>query len=54
MLKSTLAGIEENIANIVSKESLRHKITSDKIGVFILMDGIEKVDESIVEYFEEL
>ena len=40
MLKSTLAGIQENIANIVSKQSRLHGITSDKIGVFVLMDGI--------------
>ena len=26
----------------------------DKIGVFVMMDGIEKVDPSIVDYFEEL
>jgi hypothetical protein len=38
MLKSTLAGVTENISNLVSRE----KISSDKIGVFFLMDGIEK------------
>lgn len=40
MLKSTLAGVKENISNIVTRE----KISSDKIGVFVIMDGIEKVD----------
>ena len=50
MLKSTLAGIAENIANIVAYEN----VDPDKIGVFIMMDGIEKVDRSVVEYFEEL
>ena len=50
MLKSTLAGIKENISNIVSREN----ISSDKIGVFVMMDGIEKVDPSVVDYFEEL
>ena len=50
MLKSTLAGIKENIERIVTKEN----ICSDKIGVFVMMDGIEKVDPSIVEFFEEL
>jgi hypothetical protein len=50
MLKSTLAGVAENISNLVSRE----KISSDKIGVFVLMDGIEKVDSSVVDYFEEL
>jgi hypothetical protein len=47
MLKSTLAGIKENISNIVSREN----ISSDKIGVFVMMDGIEKVDPSVVDYF---
>jgi hypothetical protein len=50
MLKSTLAGVAENISNLVA----RGNISSDKIGVFVLMDGIEKVDASVVEYFEEL
>ena len=50
MLKSTLAGIKENIERIVTQEN----ICSDKIGVFVMMDGIEKVDPSIVEFFEEL
>lgn len=50
MLKSTLAGVAENISNLVARE----KISSDKIGVFVLMDGIEKVEESVVGYFEEL
>lgn len=47
MLKSTLAGISENIANIVAREG----VSSDKIGVFVIMDGIEKVDKSVVGYF---
>lgn len=50
MLKSTLAGVAENISNLVTREN----ISSDKIGVFVLMDGIEKVDPSVVDYFEEL
>lgn len=50
MLKSTLAGVAENISNLVTREN----ISSDKIGVFVLMDGIEKVDTSVVDYFEEL
>ena len=40
MLKSTLAGIGENIANMVAYE----KMDPDDIGVFVMMDGIEKVD----------
>ncbi len=47
MLKSTLAGVAENIANLVALEGL----DPDKIGVFVIMDGIEKVDKSIVDYF---
>ena len=50
MLKSTLAGVEENIQNLVALEGL----DPDKIGVFVIMDGIEKVHDSVVEYFEEL
>jgi hypothetical protein len=50
MLKNTIAGISENIANIVAYEGL----DPDQIGVFVMMDGIEKVDPSIVDYFEEL
>jgi hypothetical protein len=49
MLKSTLAGIAENIANLVAYEGM----DPDDIGVFVMMDGIEKVDDSIVGYFEE-
>lgn len=47
MLKSTLAGVSENIANLVAVEG----IDPDKIGVFVMMDGIQKVDKSIVDYF---
>ena len=50
MLKSTLAGVAENIANLVAYESLN----PDQIGVFVMMDGIEKVDSTVVDYFEEL
>ena len=50
MLKSTLAGVKQNIERIVTEENL----SSDKIGVFVMMDGIDKVDSSIVEFFQEL
>lgn len=50
MLKNTLAGVEENIQNLVALEGL----DPDQIGVFVIMDGIEKVHDSVVEYFEEL
>ena len=49
MLKSTLAGVAENIANLVAYEGL----DPDDIGVFVMMDGIEKVDPSILDYFDE-
>ena len=48
MLKSTLAGIAENIANLVAYEGM----DPDDIGVFVMMDGIEKVDRTVVDYFE--
>jgi hypothetical protein len=50
MLKSTLSGISENISNLILHEGL----DPDKIGVFIIMDGIEKVDTSVIDYFSEL
>lgn len=48
MLKSTLAGVAENIANLVAYE----KISPDEIGVFVMMDGLEKVDPTVIDYFE--
>ena len=50
MLKSTLSGVADNIANLVAYE----KMSPDEIGVFVMMDGIEKVDPSVIDYFEEL
>lgn len=50
MLRNTLAGISENISNLIVHEG----VEPDKIGVFVIMDGIEKVDSSVVEYFSEL
>lgn len=50
MLKSTLAGVSENIAALALQEG----ISPDKVGVFVVMDGIEKVDESVIDYFQEL
>lgn len=50
MLKSTLAGVAENILHLVCFE----RIDPDKIGVFVMMDGILKVDDSTIDYFEEL
>lgn len=45
MLKSTLAGVSENIAELV-----RSGVNPDDIGVFVLMDGIEKVDSTVIDY----
>jgi len=50
MLKSTLSGVADNIANLVAYENMN----PDQIGVFVMMDGIEKVDPSVIDYFEEL
>jgi len=47
MLKSTLAGVAENIMNLVGFE----KMDPDKIGVFVMMDGILKVDQTTIDYF---
>jgi len=49
MLKNTLAGIAENIDLFV-----KGGLSTDKIAVIVIMDGIEKVDASIPEYFDEL
>jgi hypothetical protein len=50
MLKSTIAGVAENISSIVLKEN----ISPDKIGVFVIIDGVGKMDSTVVDYFEEL
>jgi len=47
MLKNTLSGVADNIANMVAYE----RLDPDDIGVFVLMDGVEKVDLSIIDYF---
>jgi hypothetical protein len=43
MLKNTLAGVKDNIATMV-----RAGRKPDEIGVFVMMDGIMKVDASVV------
>ena len=50
MLRSTLKGIQENISNLTCYEG----ISPDKIGVFVMMDGIEKVEDTVVDFFEEM
>ncbi len=47
MLKDSIKGIEDNIATLI-----REGADPDSIAVFVLMDGIEKVDSSIPDYFE--
>lgn len=49
MLKDTIKGIEDNI-----KKLILGGMNPDAVAVFILMDGIEKVDDTVVDYFEEL
>lgn len=49
MLKDTIKGIEDNVANLI-----KSGVHPDSIAVFVIMDGIEKVDSSVVGYFEEL
>ena len=49
MLKDTIRGIEDNVANLI-----KSGVHPDSIAVFVIMDGIEKVDPSVLDYFEEL
>lgn len=49
MLRKTLAGVSNNIATFV-----KNGIPSDSIMVAVVMDGIEKVDHSVVDFFGEL
>ena len=48
-LKKTFNGIANNIATFV-----KNGIPSDEIGVFFIMDGIDVVNESVVEFFAEM
>ncbi len=49
MLRKTLAGVSNNIAVFT-----QNGIPSDEIIVAVVMDGIEKVDSSVVEFFGEM
>jgi hypothetical protein len=49
MLKDSIKGIEDNVSKLI-----KSGVNPDSIGVFVIMDGIEKVDPTIVDYFEEL
>lgn len=46
MLRKTLAGVSNNIATFV-----QNGISADDIIVAVIMDGIEKVDPSVVDLF---
>ena len=48
-MKTTLAGIGQNIDLLV-----RNGMDPDKIAVIVVMDGIEPVHPTVVEYFEDL
>lgn len=49
MLRKTLAGVSNNIANFV-----QNGISADDIIVAVVMDGIEKVDATVVDFFSEM
>ena len=49
MLRKTLIGISKNILEFNQKG-----IASHEIGVFVIMDGIEHVDKSVVDFYEAL
>lgn len=46
MLKDSIKGIEDNIIRLITSG-----VDPDSIAVFVVMDGIEKIDETISEYF---
>lgn len=48
MLKRTLMGIADNIDLIIDSG-----VSPDDIFVCIVIDGIQKVDESLFDYFQE-
>ena len=49
MLRKTLAGVSNNIAYFV-----QNGYSADDIVVAVVMDGIEKVDPSVVDFFGEM
>lgn len=46
MLKRTLIGIAENIGKIIDDG-----VSPDDIFVTVMVDGIEKLDETVINYF---
>lgn len=53
MLRETLTGIQQNIISLVEKKGV-NPVNQDEIAVFVIFDGIEKVDKSNVILFKEL
>lgn len=49
MLRKTLAGVSNNIATFV-----HNGVSADDIVVAVVMDGIEKVHHSVVDFFGEM
>jgi hypothetical protein len=47
MLKDSIKGIEDNVGKLIV-----NGVDPDSIAVFVIMDGIEKVDHTVVDYFE--
>ena len=48
--EQSLSGIHANLKNFKTK----YNVSNEDVAVCVLMDGIEKVHETIWEYFEEL
>lgn len=46
MLRKTLSGVSNNIATFV-----KNGVPSDEIIVAVVMDGIEKVDSTVIDFF---
>jgi hypothetical protein len=49
MLRQTLDGIKENLIDLV-----KSGVRQDAIGVFVFFDGIERIDKTMLEYFERM
>jgi len=49
MLRKTLAGVSNNIATFV-----QNGISADNIAVAVIMDGIEKVNSTVISFFGEM
>lgn len=49
MLRKSLAGVSNNIATFV-----QNGISADDIAVAVVMDGIEKVNPNVTDFFGEM